>query len=51
MTRHSKNNTASSFFTSAEREKLKYGTQRVRRLLKTDVKYGAVFVMTDMHAS
>ncbi|RKP11031.1 hypothetical protein THASP1DRAFT_21358 [Thamnocephalis sphaerospora] len=30
MTRHSKNNTASSFFTSAEREKLKYGTQKQR---------------------
>ncbi|RKP23695.1 hypothetical protein SYNPS1DRAFT_24236, partial [Syncephalis pseudoplumigaleata] len=28
MTRHSKNNTASSVFTYAEREKLKYGTQR-----------------------
>ncbi|KAI9597897.1 hypothetical protein BDF19DRAFT_432984 [Syncephalis fuscata] len=30
MTRHSKNNTASSVFTYAEREKLKYGTQRKR---------------------
>lgn len=30
MTRHSKNNTASAFFTSAERTKLAYGTQRQR---------------------
>ncbi|KAI8055464.1 hypothetical protein BDF22DRAFT_742051 [Syncephalis plumigaleata] len=30
MTRHSKNNTASSVFTYAEREMLKYGTQRKR---------------------
>lgn len=30
MTRHSKNNTSSSFFTSAERSKLDYGTQKER---------------------
>ncbi|KAI8800286.1 hypothetical protein BJ742DRAFT_87292 [Cladochytrium replicatum] len=30
MSRHSKNNTAASFFTAAEREQLKYGTQKQR---------------------
>ena len=30
MSRHSKNNTALAFFTSAEKEKLGYGTQKQR---------------------
>ncbi|KAJ1562515.1 hypothetical protein HK096_008557 [Nowakowskiella sp. JEL0078] len=30
MSRHSKNNTAASFFTHAERQKLDYGTQKQR---------------------
>jgi hypothetical protein len=30
MSRHAKNNTASSYFTYAERQKLKYGTQKQR---------------------
>ncbi len=30
MSRHAKNNTASSYFTYHERQKLKYGTQKQR---------------------
>jgi nitric oxide synthase-interacting protein len=30
MSRHSKNNTALGFFTYAERQKLNYGTQKLR---------------------
>jgi hypothetical protein len=37
MTKHSKNNTASSIFSYAERKKLDYGTKGVRTLITLDI--------------